>query len=169
MDQRYRMFAAYNCWANIRLYDAAALLSDEELTRDVGVAFASVMGTLNHLLVTDRIWMKRCTGAGDAPAALDEILHRDFSSLRLAREAEDARLISWIETLDDEALSKPFTYQTTRMQRISQRLALALDHLFNHQAHHRGRAHAALTILGRPSVPLDLAFFQRADEAQIYA
>jgi uncharacterized damage-inducible protein DinB len=169
MERHFRMFAAYSRWANARLYDAAALLSDEELARDVGVVFASVIGTLNHLLVTDRIWMKRCTGSGEAPAALDEILFRDFASLREARENEDARIVSWIETLDDRALGERFTYLTTNMQPISQRLATALAHLFNHQAHHRGQAHAALTVLGKPSVPLDLAFFQRTDEGQAYA
>lgn len=163
------MFAAYNRWANGRLYDAASRLSAEERMRDIGIVFASVIGTLNHLLVTDRIWMKRCTGAGEAPVALDEILFFDFASLREARDAEDARIISWVKTLDDSTLGRPFTYLTTSMERVSQRLATALDHLFNHQTHHRAQVHAALTILGKPSAPLDLAFFQRTEEGRAYA
>ena len=77
------MFAAYNNWANSRIYEAAAELTGDEFERDTGAFFKSMMGTLNHLLVADRIWMKRFTGEGDAPAALDATVHRDFAKLRL--------------------------------------------------------------------------------------
>lgn len=81
MKQHFRMFAAYNQWANGRIYDAAADLDEEEFDRNVGVFFGSMMGTLNHLLAADRIWMKRFTGEGDAPARLDTILHRAVPGL----------------------------------------------------------------------------------------
>lgn len=73
--QRYRTFAAYNAWANRRLYQAAALLSEGQYRAERGAFFGSVHGTLNHLLVTDRIWMRRITGSGDAPTRLDAILY----------------------------------------------------------------------------------------------
>ena len=38
-------------------------------------------GTLNHLLATDRIWMKRFTGEGEAPERLDAILHDRLADL----------------------------------------------------------------------------------------
>ena len=58
------MFADYNGWANARLYAAAAQLPDAEYRADHGAFFKSVHGTLNHLLVGDRIWMQRLTGEG---------------------------------------------------------------------------------------------------------
>ena len=76
---RYKMFAGYNTWANERLYNASAKLSTEEYLADRGAFFKSIHGTLNHLLVADRIWMKRFTGQGDAPARLDVILHEDLT------------------------------------------------------------------------------------------
>ena len=85
------MFAAYNRWANSRVYEAASELTDEEYRRDVGAFFRSLHGTLNHLLATDRIWMKRFTGEGEAPNRLDAIVHEDFPTLRAAREAEENR------------------------------------------------------------------------------
>ena len=69
MKQHFMMFAAYNYWANGQIYDVAAELTDEEFGRDVGAFFGSMMGTLNHLLVADRIWMKRFTSEGEAPRA----------------------------------------------------------------------------------------------------
>ena len=170
MQQHFRMFAAYNKWANARIYEATAQLSADEFERNTGAFFKSMMGTLNHLLATDRIWMKRFTGEGDAPAKLDAILHRALPGLKLAREAEDRRIVDWVGALSEKALSGRFSYMTVSdMRTVSQRLAPALGHVFNHQTHHRGQAHAILTILGRPSVPLDLAFFQRTDEGRAYA
>ena len=81
MKRHFMMFAAYNQWANNRLYNAAADLTDEEFNRNTGAFFGSMMGTLNHLLVTDRIWMKRFTGEGDAPSALDAIIQKALPAL----------------------------------------------------------------------------------------
>ncbi len=69
MKSHWQMFAAYNAWANRRLYDHAARLSDEDYRADRGAFFKSVHGTLNHLVVTDRIWMARFYGLGRAAAA----------------------------------------------------------------------------------------------------
>ena len=170
MKQHFMMFAAYNAWANRRLYDAASELTDEEFRRDVGAFFGSLIGTLNHLVAADRIWMKRFTGEGDPPASLGSIIEPDLTKLRALREAEDRRIIDWIGGLSPEAIAGRFTYMTvTDMRTVSQRLSPALDHFFNHQTHHRGQAHMILTVLGRPSVPLDLVYFQRTDEGRAFA
>ena len=170
LKQHFMMFAAYNAWANQRIYDAAAGLTKAEFARDVGAFFKSMRGTLNHLLVADRIWLKRFTGEGDAPAALDEILFGELSQLRAARESEDRRIEQWIGGLSEKALSGRFTYMTvTDMRTISQRLAPSLAHFFNHQTHHRGQAHMILTSLGRPSLALDLVYFQRTEEGRGFA
>ncbi len=170
MRRHFMMFAAFNQWANRRIYDAAADLSGDEFTRDVGAAFGSMAGTLNHILVADRIWMKRFTGEGDAPTRLDTILHEDLPSLRAARETEDRRILDWIESREDKDLAGRFVYTTvTDMRTISQRLSPALGHFFNHQTHHRGQAHAILTMLGRDSVALDLIYFLRVEEGRAYA
>lgn len=170
MKQQFTMFAAYNRWANKRIYDAAAEVTDMEFRSDAGVFFKSLMGTLNHILVADRIWMKRFTGEGEAPTALDTVLHPELAKLRAAREAEDARIIGWIASLGAKDFSGRFTYMTiTDMRTVSQRLAPALSHFFNHQTHHRGQAHAVLTALGQPSPVLDLAAFQRTEEGRPFA
>jgi len=170
LKQHFMMFAAYNEWANQRVYEAAEDLTADEWQRDTGAFFGSMMGTLNHVLVADRIWMKRFTGEGQAPAGLDTILFRDFAKLRGARETEDRGIVRWVGSLGEKALSGRFTYMTaTDMRTISQRLAPALAHFFNHQTHHRGHAHMILTSLGRPSLQLDLIYFQRTEEGRAFA
>lgn len=167
MKQHFMMFAAYNRWANARVYEAAADLNEKEWQKDTGAFFGSMMGTLNHLVATDRIWMKRFTGLGEAPHALDAIVDRSFEGLRQARVKEDARIMEWVDALSEEDLEGRFTYVTvTDVRTVSQRIAPALAHLFNHQTHHRGQAHTILTMLGRPSVSLDLIYFQRTPDGR---
>lgn len=170
MKQHFQMFAAYNQWANGVLYDAAMRLADEDYRLDRGAAFKSLHGTLNHILVADRIWMKRFTGEGDAPSKLDTILYDDRTLLRVAREAEDARIISWIGDLRPEAFAGRFTYTTvTDLRTISQRLSPALAHFFNHQTHHRGQASTILTGFGEEAPVMDLIYFQRSEAGRKFA
>ncbi|MBX5047977.1 DinB family protein [Rhizobium lentis] len=164
MLRHYRMFAAYNRWANAQVYAAAAELSDAEFRSDRGAFFGSLHRTLNHLLVADRIWMKRFTGTGEAPTTLDAILFDELDALAAARKAEDERIIAWTDGLDEAALAANFTYVTVvQPAEITQPLAPALAHFFNHQTHHRGQCHMTLTALGKPSLQLDLIYFLRTE------
>ncbi|TXH80844.1 MAG: damage-inducible protein DinB [Rhizobium sp.] len=167
MLTHFRMLADYNRWANAELYDAAAQLSDAELHDDRGAFFGSLHGTLNHLLVTDRLWMHRFSGTGEAPAALGVVLHGDLAGLRTAREAEDRRIINWIEALDERTLAADITYTSVlRPGAITHPLHLAIAHMFNHHTHHRGQCHTILTSMGKPSLVLDLLHFLRGEGRQ---
>src|ERR1700712_2435729 len=100
MKEYFEQRAAYNHWANARLYQAALALSDDDYRRDVGAFFKSMHGTLNHLLLTDRLWMKRLTGEGDHPDKLNAIIHEERRALALARAEEDDRIVRYIAGLD---------------------------------------------------------------------
>jgi uncharacterized damage-inducible protein DinB len=164
MKARYRMFAGYNAWCNERLYGAAAKISDADCRADRGAFFRSLHGTLNHLLVGDRVWMKRFTGVGEAPASLDAILYDDFEALWAARRSADTLISRYIGQLSEDDLNRSIRYRTVvNPQTIEQALAPALDHFFNHQTHHRGQAHALLSsIIGNEATPsFDLIIYQR--------
>ena len=164
MLDHFRMFADYNRWANRLIYAAAAELTDAELRENRGAFFGSLLATLNHILVADRVWMKRFTHEGEAPTALDTILHGDLPALTTARNAEDERIIAWTGTLDEATLAGNFTYMPVTQQiAMTQPLWTALSHLFNHQTHHRGQCHMTLTALGKPSLGLDLIYFLRSE------
>ncbi|MCS0493612.1 DinB family protein [Ancylobacter sp. MQZ15Z-1] len=160
---RYRQFAGYNAWANRRLYAAAAALSDEQYRAERGAFFGSVHGTLNHLLVTDRIWMRRITGSGEAPDRLDAILFDTLPELATARHVEDERISAFVDTLSDCVLMADLHYANMSGKPFVQPVAGVLDHLFNHQTHHRGQAHCLISgFLGNAATPsLDLLMFQR--------
>ena len=95
LKDHFDQLAAYNRWANRRVYDDASTLPDEARKRGAGLFFGSVHGTLNHLLVADYIWMRRFTGDGPQPERLNQILYEDFDALRAAREQEDERIFGF--------------------------------------------------------------------------
>lgn len=158
----FRQFAAYNAWANVRLYAAALDLPHEAYRRQVGVFFGSLHGTLNHLLTADLIWLHRLTGDGPAPLRLDGILYPELPDLARARLDQDARLEALVASYADADLARPLAYRTLAGQSHEQPLGDILLHLFNHQTHHRGQAHACCSLLTGAEPPsLDLLQFQR--------
>jgi len=158
----FRQFADYNHWANRRLYAAALAMPDELYRRPTGVFFGSLHGTLNHLLLADRVWLKRLTGEGEHPSQLNAILYDDRNALARARMAEDARLIDVVGHYGEDDLRGVVSYQTMSGVPFRQELAQILLHLFNHQTHHRGHAHACCSIVTGTEPPsLDLLLFQR--------
>lgn len=169
MLQYFRMFAHYNRWANGLVYAETAKLTREEFNQPSGAFFGSMMATLNHILVADQIWLNRFTGSGPLPKRLDDVLFAEFEPLHAARQAEDERIIRWIDSLSAAEVEGMFTYTpVTSPQPVTQKLGPAVAHFFNHHAHHRGQAHTILTTLGRPSLALDLIYYQRTQEGQSF-
>lgn len=87
------LMASYNRWMNAILYETAGKLSPQELAADRKAFFGSLIGTLNHIVVGDTIWLKRfATHPSNHPAldsirklrtpsSLDELLFTDIGGL----------------------------------------------------------------------------------------
>jgi uncharacterized damage-inducible protein DinB len=162
MKSHFEMMASYNEWANVRLFRSAETLDEVLYRKEVGAYFRSLHGTLNHLLVSDRIWMRRLSGTGEHPEKLNAILFHDLPSLRAARREEDSRIIAFVRSLDESAFEESLDYRTLNGTPQRQRRREILAHLFNHETHHRGQAHAILTVLGMAEPePMDLLIMQR--------
>ena len=162
MKAHFEMMAAYNAWANQRLLTAAAELDEAAYRADLGAFFHSVHGTLNHLIVADRIWLARFRGEPPPDLRLDQIVHEERDALAAARRALDAEIVAFVGGLTQARLGAEFAYRpVTRPGEVRQKLAPALAHFFNHQTHHRGQAHALMTRLTGAAPALDLIYFQR--------
>jgi len=160
----FQQFARYNAWANKRLYAVAGTLTAEALAQQRPAAFfRSIAGTLNHLLVADRIWMERFEAGGPTHGRLDDEPFPRFCDLKCAREVEDERIVAYAAALTAERLAAPISYRTIAGHPQSHPLWQALAHFFNHQAHHRGQAHALLKETGKEPPALDLLLFQREE------
>lgn len=141
----FQMLARYNTLANERLYAACAELSDTERKRHRRAFFKTIHGTLNHIMVGDRIWLTRFRGGEAESTGLDAILYEDFSELRAARVAEDRRIEAFASDLTERLLSGSISYRNNEGKLKSDPVDLLVAHFFNHQTHHRGQVHDMLT------------------------
>jgi uncharacterized damage-inducible protein DinB len=164
MKAYFERMARYNRWANRRLYGAVAQLEPEEIQAPRSGFFPSIAKTLNHLVVTDRIWLGRFTADPSPHTKLDEAPYDDFAELTAAREAEDQRLIAYTKALTPGEIEGVLHYKNMAGEAKSSARLPLLAHVFNHQTHHRGQAHAMLssTRIAPPSI--DLVYFIYEDK-----
>jgi uncharacterized damage-inducible protein DinB len=165
MKAHFERFARYNRWANRRLYAAVAQLDSAAFTAPRSGFFPSIAKTLNHLLVADRIWLSRFEGTPNPHRALDETVCASFAALDAARETEDRRLIGFTRSLTAERLGEVLHFRTMAGEAKATPLEVALTHVFNHQTHHRGQAHAMLSGTAVPPPSIDLLYFLPEDAA----
>lgn len=121
-----------------------------------------IHGTLNHLLLADRLWMGRFTGAPCAVISLDQELYADFDELRQQRAATDAVIERWAGTLDERDFAGQLHYTSVVSPQPRQiALWLAVTHFFNHQTHHRGQLTTLLSQNGVDPGVTDLMWMPR--------
>jgi uncharacterized damage-inducible protein DinB len=156
----FERMAHYNIWANKLAYDACAKLPQAERDAPRRAFFPSIMRTLNHILVADRIWMSRLLGS-PVSMALDAVLYEDFDELRIARETEDQAILEFMRTLTDAEVSSDLTYQSITAGAYTMPRDLVLGHMFNHQTHHRGQLSNMLLEAGSDQLEIDLIYFGR--------
>ncbi len=157
----FRTLARHNAWANERLYGACAELPEAEYFKPRPAFFGSIHGVLNHVLVVDRMWIGRLEERESGITALDQQLYGDFAGLSVARKAEDAHLVSYVEGLDDDDLATAVGYRLMEGERLQDPLHVVLSYVFVHQVHHRGQAHDLLSQTEVAPPGLDLMDFLR--------
>ena len=147
--QQASAMASYNRWMNQRLYNLCATMTDEERKHDRQAFFHSVHGTLNHLLLADKVWLGRFTGETFVVNSLDQELHANFVDLQSDRAMTDDRIMNWASALTAAMLGEDL-YYTGVTQAVPRTCPLwvAVTHFFNHQTHHRGQLTTLLSQAG---------------------
>ncbi len=160
LHEHFRLLASYNRWMNERIYEAAARLEPDEIARDRGAFFGSILGTLNHIVVGDTIWLQRfatrpsCSGVLSRvaelpqPTALDQTLYADLGVLAEHRAWLDRQIEQWIAGLTEDDLADTFHYRNIKGVPTSKRYSSLILHFFNHQTHHRGQVSTLLCQAG---------------------
>lgn len=151
--------AEYNHLMNQNIYAACEALSNEALVQNRGAFFGSILGTLNHLIVADTLWLKRFYAAGlkcislesvknlPQPEALDSMLFTNMSELKNRRELLDRAILSFVNEVTEPALHSTITYKNAKGVSSNKVFFSVLMHLFNHQTHHRGQITTLLSQL----------------------
>ncbi|SEM68491.1 DinB family protein [Palleronia pelagia] len=157
------MMARYNAWQNGWVIEACEALGDAKRRTDRGLFFGSIHGTLSHILWGDQMWLARFTG-GDLPGiriADSGDYVTDWSALVHQRAETDAALVDWAGGVTGDWLDTDYSWHSKAAGRqVSRPMAQVVTHLFNHQTHHRGQIHAALTQTGQATRDTDLFFLE---------
>jgi len=154
-----RTMAAYNAEMNRRLYAAAGRLSDAERKQSRGAFWSTIHGTLSHILWGDLQWMARFDGWERPAQGMKQStqMYDDFAVLAADRTKYDDRLIEWAKRVQQGWLDQEQVWTSISQNReLRQPRALLVMHLFNHQTHHRGQAHAMITAAGQQTGDTDL-------------
>ncbi len=163
----YQAFAYNNAWANHRLLTACADLNQEDFEAERTGFFPSLQLTLNHIYVVDLFYVDALEGGWLGPKAWEHpVPCPSPAALGRAQSSVDKRLIAVCNALTPDLLggivrvNRDALVQTERRDRL-------LMHLFQHQIHHRGQAHAMLA--GTTIKPPQLDEFFSAEEAPLRA
>ena len=166
LSSHFVAMARNNAWANHRLLVACEALTAEEFAAPRVSFFPSLRKTLNHILDVDLYYIDALEGL-DALRRYSEP-DRDYPDARALREvqtASDKRLIAFCERQTEETLARDCVLPRPNRKPPPTAVAGVLEHLFQHQIHHRGQAHAMLT--GTRVKPPQLDEFFLAGEEEL--
>jgi uncharacterized damage-inducible protein DinB len=148
----------YTLWADRQVLGAVRQASQEDLTRDAGVSFGSILGTMAHILGAERVWLSRFSGT-----PLDRLPSiEDFPNLMawiVGWEETAAGLESFLAGLTDEQLAAPATWTNSRGDSYTRPLWQPVAHLVNHSTYHRGQVVSLLRQMGYPVPSTDLIYY----------
>lgn len=157
-SDHYRRYARYNAWINQSLLDASLSLSKEDQDKDQQVFFHSLTGSWNHIIVGDLLWLNRLAvifpiiddsiDHWPKPSQLDQILYPSLNELVTARQQLDELIIQWCDVLRESDHEGRLQYNNRQDEPQVLPLPDVLQHLFNHQTHHRGQITALLSQQG---------------------
>lgn len=154
----------YNEWANGRILDAVAELSDAELWKDLGSSFSSVGATVVHLLAAEWVWVSRWEGTsprsmpdGWSGGAVDEMRDR-------WKEVQE-RQRAFLGTLGEEDLDRVVDYANLAGEPRRSSIRQMLRHVVNHSSYHRGQVVTMQRQLGRAAPSTDLILYFRTVES----
>ena len=160
MKANFMLMASYNQWMNKQMFAAMSQLSDEQQNQQCGAFFGTLIGTMNHIVVADIIWLNRFSAHPrtfsalenirdfPSPQALSEVLYSQQDTLWHAREKLDDIICAFTDEVEEGDYEQPLGYTNTRGLRFSKKFGFVVQHFFNHQTHHRGQATTLLSQFG---------------------
>ncbi len=160
IKSNFEILAKYNTLLNKNICNRIANVSNETLWMDKGAFFGSILGTLNHLMVGDLIWLTRFNKHPNhsegfkaleslveftSPTKLTHTLYDDKEDFIDNRKVLDEMIIQFVEETKETDYLKAITYKNMNGEVFNKPFSMLLQHLFNH---HRGQVTTLLTQIG---------------------
>jgi len=158
-----RHLFAYTEWANARVLEAAEKLPPEELLRDVGISYKSILGTLLHMAGAEWIWLERWHGNSPVgPDVWAGWTADDARSLQQVREKWQPivqRRHAYLDGISDADLAREMGYRRFTGEAYSLPLVQQMQHVVNHATLHRGQVVGMIRQRGVAPPSTDLLFY----------
>jgi uncharacterized damage-inducible protein DinB len=137
----------YHRWANRRLFDVAAALGEELLSRDVGKQFSypTIRRMFGHLYGADRLWLTRWTGGTLATVPGAEFTR--LAAIRAPWDDVEREQRAYIEGLSAADYDRVIQYTGAEGKQFRAPLGPLLQHVANHATHHRSEIATMLTMV----------------------
>jgi uncharacterized damage-inducible protein DinB len=159
LSEHLRACARNNAWSNHRLHRACAGLTQQELEATRTSFFPSLQQTLNHILIVDWYYLDGLEQGGRGRATYaEEVPFPRLTDLAVAQRACDLRLVRFCDGLGEADLERSVALDRGEHGITQESVHAVLSHLFVHQIHHRGQAHAMLAGTHVPPPQLDEFF-----------
>ncbi len=156
----FKMLSLYNQRINMQLIDSCIVLPKNMLEKETHSFFPNIINYWNHILFGDLILLNRLAlneiaqlssekmAQFPSPKSPQDIYHNNFSDIAILRKKVDDLIVQYCKNLTDDDCDKFIRYTTTEGKLITIAVADVTQHIFNHQAHHRGQLTCILSQFG---------------------
>jgi uncharacterized damage-inducible protein DinB len=156
--QDIQLLYKYNSWANKRILDTAANVTQEQFLAPASYPHGGLRGTLTHALFAEWVWRVRWQGESPTQRLKPEDFPT-FESLRTRWMEDEKLLLAFVHDVTDERLNDNFDYKNLQGEPFQRILWHAMAHVVNHGTQHRSEVAALLTDMGHSPGDLDLIYF----------
>jgi uncharacterized damage-inducible protein DinB len=160
MKELFQLLSKYNTQANAQMMGVVEKLTAEQLIKDVKSFYGSIIGLLNHILVSDVMWLKRFRKSYPDLAVINpklpdfrmegwkDIIWPSLAELKPIRTAVDEATEQACDLLTEKQYASVIEYKNWDGKMLQKPLWLVLIHMFNHQTHNRGQIALILDQMG---------------------
>ena len=133
-----RLFAQYRAWADRLTYEAVAALPPGEAEKERPTLFKTIIGTLNHNYLIDRVWQAHIEGRDHGFRARNLILHAELPALWDAQQAMNRWWSEWSAAQSSTSLPERVHFRFIGGEEGAMTRGAILLHVVNHATYHRG-------------------------------
>jgi uncharacterized damage-inducible protein DinB len=155
----------YDRWANSRVLQAAATLTVEQFTHDLGGSFHSVRDAILHIITGEWNWLAYWKATSHDSAFLTDLKERreslfnpdvfpDIAAVRIRWAEVEKELREFVNGVTNEGLDKMLPARNTQIS-----LVHLMQHLANHSTYHRGQVALMMRQIGAEPVGTDFHVF----------
>ena len=160
MKKLFQLYAEYNSLTNADVIKILEGLPPDKITEKTGVYYNSILGVLNHMLMTDIIWIRffadKFPEAGEVKPLIPvfevkdwkEMIWKSFDELKKVRLSFDEVIRKTFELIPEEKYELVLTRKSFKGDEQKVIAWNSFLHLFNHETHHRGQIATILDQMG---------------------